>query len=173
MKFLSSLMLVASLLFTSGAYAAVDDATLWVMGGTAVSNSVTDVKSRAWGVYQETPTNYGRWDLGYLNEGHQGLDKRDGIFAMYDAQFKLNSKVRTSFAFGPYFTATTVTEPDGVNYHDAYRTDLLAKASIKYSLAAHWALEAGWWHVLYSANDLKNHARGDADVFTGAVGYVF
>jgi hypothetical protein len=171
MKFLQSLMLVASLLFTT--VASADTATLWVFGGRAVSNSITDVKSNAWGVYQETPTKFGRWDFGYLNEGHQGLDKRDGIYAMIDAQFALNSLLRTSFAIGPYFTATTVTATDGVSYKDTYRTDLLAKASIKYSVTNHWNVEASWWHALYSANDLRVHARGDADVFTAGVGYKF
>lgn len=177
--------LIAMLLAT-GAEAG-EGATLWGFNGTAILNSVSDSKSNAWGIYQETPTKYGIWDLGYLNEGDQQTcvaqtlkvcfgDKRDGMFALYEIPWKLSKNLQTSFALGPYFSATTVTEPNGIDYHDAYRTDLLTKASVTYVFNDRWKTSLDWWRVMYSTNDFVQDgmpARGDSDVFSISIGRSF
>lgn len=182
---MKNIAIIAFLILTSFSANAENGAELWAFGGKAVSNSIKDTKSSAWGVYQETQTNWGRWDLGYLNEGHQGgvcnlkscyNDKRDGIFALYEMQYKLNDSFRSSFAIGPYFSSTTITDPNRVNYRDAYRTDLLGKTSLKYSINSKIDTELSWWHVIYSTNDLLINgraSRGDADIFSIGVAYKF
>lgn len=138
---------------------------IYVFDGRAVSNSITDVKSNAWGVEQETPTQYGLWDFGYLNEGHQQGDKRDGIYALMEFDYPFSHNVTTSFGIGPYFTSTTQTEPNGVDYRDHYSWAGLAAASVKYRATSHWSLKARWAHVVYAAHNK------DADVFLVGVGY--
>jgi len=191
-KIIVTILAVLSL-FSADAFA--ENATLYVGIGRAVSNSVSDQKSNAWMINLKQPTSYGTFDFGYLNEGHQSSscvaavvqegpgiptscfgDKRDGIFALYEFENQLSKNVGVSFGLGPYFTATTVTEANGVDYHDAYRTDLLAKASFTYSVSKVIDAQASWMHVLYSANDFLINgkpSRGDADVFLLAVGYKF
>lgn len=141
--------------------------TISVLGGTAVSNSVQDEKSHAWGVEQETPTaHYGTWLLGYLNEGHQLGDKRDGIYAQFKAPYQFASRVETSVSAGPYYTATTVTERDGIHYRDVYCLSLLASANVKYSLDEHWSTQFRWSHVMFTREN-----RHDADVFAVLLSY--
>lgn len=162
---MKAFLLVLLLLISFNAFAD-SEATISVLGGTAVSNSVKDEKSRAWGVEQETPTRFGLWQFGYLNEGHQHGDKRDGIYALMKAPYALTSRVETSVAAGPYYTATTITEVDGIHYRDAYHTSLLATAGIKYSLDSHWDAQFRWSHVMFTRQN-----KHDADVFVFAVGY--
>lgn len=145
--------------------ARAEEATFYVFNGQSVSNSITDAHSLAWGLEQETPTRIGVWDFGYVNEGHKGQDKRDGIYAMYQFPYKFTPSLTTSFAIGPYFTATTITDPDGVHYQDHYSWAGLAAASAEYSLTKHWRLQGRWAHVIY---DQKNK---DADLFLIGVGY--
>ncbi len=136
-------------------------ATMTVYGGRAVSNSITDVHSNAWGVEQET----GAWNFGYLNEGHQRGDKRDGIYAMRKFSYQFAKRITTSFAIGPYFTATTETASDGINYQDHYSWAALADASMRYRIDNNWSLTGRWAHVLYAARNK------DADVFLIGFGY--
>lgn len=134
-----------------------------VLAGRAVSNSITDQKSTAWNVEQETPTRYGTWLFGYLNEGHQlnqfGGNKRDGIYAQYQMSYELSPHIKTSFDLGPYFTANTITEPDGIHYHDAYGTALLATAEVEVKLAEKVDFVTKWDHALYTPQ------HKDADIF--------
>jgi len=152
------------LMFATAVFAA-DVPTLTVFGGRAVSNSVSDLKSNAWGVEQETPTKLGMWDFGYVNEGHQNGDKRDGICAMKAFDYQFAPKVQTSFAVGPYFTATTITAADGNHYQDHYRWAALASARVKYNVTEHWSVTGNRSHVLYRAGNK------DADLFLIGVGY--
>lgn len=159
------LLVLASLLVSFSAFAD-SGSTISVFSGRAVSNSISDEKSRAWGIEQETPTRFGIWQFGYLNEGHQHGDKRDGIYALIKAPYMLTKKVETSAAAGPYYTATTITEKDGIHYRDAYHTSLLATAGIKYLLDSHWDAQFRWSHVMFTRQN-----KHDADVFLFAVGY--
>jgi hypothetical protein len=145
-------LLAPTLAFAGGA-------SLYVCGGRAVSNSVSDTKSNAWCVAQETPTSFGTWDFGYLNEGHQLGDKRDGIYALPKFAYQLTKNVETSVAIGPYFTATTITEPDGVHYQDKYRWAALGFAKVKYSMNDSWSMFGEWGHVMYRRDNK------DADLF--------
>lgn len=161
-------LLVVALLFSINVYADPSDpgSTISVFVGQAVSNSVSDEKSRAWGIEQETRTrDTGTWLFGYLNEGHQLGDKRDGIYAQLKIPHALTHRMETSIAVGPYYTATTITEPDGVHYRDSYCTSLLASASIKYALGEHWSTQFRWSHVMFAPENK------DADVFVWAIGY--
>lgn len=162
MKAILFLFVVVSQLFSVNVYA---DGTVWLSAGVGVSNSVTDERSRAWSVEQETPTHLGTWLFGYLNEGHKKGDKRDGIYALLKAPYVLTNKVETSIAVGPYYTATTITDPDGIHYRDAYCMSLIASAGVKYSLNDRWATQFKWSHVMFAPNNK------DADVFIVAVGY--
>ena len=144
---------------------AAEQPTITIFAGRAVSNSITDVHSNAWGIEQETPTRYGMLNFGYMNEGHQRGDKRDGIYAMREFNYQFAKHVETSFAIGPYFTATTQTAANGIDYQDHYSWAALAGASAKYHVDGHWSLMARWNHVLYAAHNK------DADVFLIGVGY--
>lgn len=161
---MKAILFAAVLLFSSVANAESDSAISLFLG-RAVSNSITDGKSRAWGVEQETPTRLGTWLFGYLNEGHQNGDKRDGIYALIKAPYALTRRVETSIAVGPYYTATTITDPDGIRYRDEYCASLLASANVKYSLTDHWSTLFRWSHVMFAPHNK------DADVFTVAIGY--
>lgn len=171
---------IVALLFSIVAYA---DSTLTVLGGKAVSNSIVDEKSPAWSIEQETPIKYGTWLFGYLNEGHKqsggcvtnpetnttsgcyGGDKRDGIYAQYKMLYQLTHAVETFVSVGPYFTATTITQDDGIHYRDSYSMAGLATAGVKVALNTNWSATARWNHVIF-ARDYK-----DADVFMFGVGY--
>lgn len=159
-------IVLGCLLFPSLAFAA-NGAEINVYGGKAISNSIADTSSRAWGIEQETPTSFGTWVFGYLNEGHQNGDKRDGIYALPKFSYQLNEKLETSIAIGPYFTATTITEPDGVHYQDKYRFAGLGFAKVKYSLSESWAAFGAWGHVMYRRDNK------DADVFVLGLGRKF
>ena len=158
------IVLLLCLIFYSQVHAA-EQPTLYVFSGQAVSNSVTDEHSPAWNIEQETPTVHGVWNFGYLNEGHQLHDKRDGIYALYKFPYQFAPRVETAFAIGPYFTATTVTDRDGINYQDHYSWAALAAASVKYKLDKHWSLQGKWDHVLYATRNK------DADIFLVGIGY--
>jgi hypothetical protein len=145
--------------------AVAEDATIFISVGTSVSNSVKDTKSNAWGVEQETPTSWGIWKFGYLNEGHKHGDKRDGIYGLYKIPYRFTEKIETSFSIGPYFTATTVTAPDGIHYRDAYCWSALPRAEVKYNITENYKIAASWSHVLYARNNQ------DADVFLISIGY--
>ena len=161
-----TLVSVVAIFLSVNVYA---DPTISVSGGRAVSNSISDEHSTAWEVEQETPTKYGTWLFGYLNEGHQsnsyGGDKRDGIYAQYEVPYRLTHTIHTSFAVGPYFTATTITDPDGIHYRDSYSTALLGTVGIKYSLNEKWSALFKWNHVIFAPRNK------DADVFLIGVGY--
>jgi len=156
---LKKVILVMCLLFSISAHA--DNGTFYVMGGDDVSNSVTDVKSKAWGVEEQTTS----YNFGYLNEGHQLGDKRDGIYAMRRFSEQITQNVQTSFGIGPYFTATTVTQTDGIHYVDHYRWVALANATVTYT-HNEYSVMARWNHVLYAASK-------DSDVFMVGVGMTF
>lgn len=140
---------------------------LTIFTGTSISNSVTDEHSTAWGVEQLTKTKYGLYEFGYLNEGHQGHDKRDGIYALYKFPNQLTERLETSFSIGPYFTSTTITEPNEIDYQDHYSWALLGNASVKYKIDSHWSLQARWGHVIYAVRNK------DADLFLLGAGYKF
>ena len=159
------LYLLAAVLAATANMPETRAASLYTFGGEAVSNSLTDVHSRAWGVEQETPTQYGLWDFGYMNEGHQNGDKRDGIYALREFDYQFTQRVTTSFAAGPYFTATTQTNPNGYNYQDHYSWAGLAAASAKYQINTNWSVAARWAHVLYAVHNK------DADIFLIGIGY--
>lgn len=144
--------------------------TITVFGGKSVSNSISDQKSNAWGLEQETPTRLGGAALfGYLNEGHKlnqyGGDKRDGVYLQAKFPYQLTHSVQTFFAAGPYYTATTITDPDGVHYRDSYCLSFLATAGVKVNLTEKWSTQARWAHVIFAPNNK------DADVFLIGVGY--
>jgi hypothetical protein len=145
--------------------ASAEPATIYVLGGHTVSNSVSDEHSKAWGIEQSTPTKYGLWDFGYLNEGHMDGDKRDGIYAMREFVYQFSPRIKTSFAIGPYFTATTLTQDDEVHYIDHYSWAVLAGASVKYRVDGHWSLMGRWNHVLYADQNK------DSDIFLIGAGY--
>jgi len=148
--------------------------TLSILGGQAVSNSLSDEKSNAWGVEQEMNFKHNTWQFGYMNEGHKSNgQKRDGIYAMYKLASPLTSKLTTSISAGPYFTATTVNDQvyalDTTDehsliinpgaYHDSYGLALLASAEAKYQVSALYDVGARWEHVMLTQHSL------DADVF--------
>ena len=150
-----------------------DGASLYVCGGKAVSNSVTNAKSNAWCIGQETPTKIGTIDFGYLNEGHQldpianVEDKRDGVYALYKFAYQLTRSVETSVSLGPYFTSTTITESDGVHYQDKYRFAGLGFAKVKYDLGNSYSAFGEWGHVMYRRDNK------DADIFTFGISKKF
>ena len=162
-----TLLVILALLFSMKAIAAPESrSTISVCGGTTVSNSIKDEKSHAWCIEQETPTSRGTWLFGYLNEGHLHGDKRDGIYALYKFPHNLTPRVETSVAAGPYYTATTVTEADGVEYRDVYCLSLLATAGVKVALDDNWSTQFRWSHAMFTRNN-----RHDTDVFAIHVGY--
>ena len=130
------------------------------LGGVSVSNSISDQHALGWSIEQQTPTQFGTWNFGYLNEGHMGKygDKRDGIYAMRKFSYPFTENIQTSFAIGPYFTSTTITQPDGIHYRDTYRWDLLAGATVRYRLTDNLGLMARWNHVIFAASK-------DSDIF--------
>lgn len=145
-------LLVPTLAFARGA-------ELYICAGKAVSNSVTDLKSNAWCLGQITPTGFGTWDFGYINEGHQNGDKRDGIYALPKFSYQLTQDVETSVEIGPYFTATTITDPDGIHYQDKYRWAAIGFAKVKYDMTKDWSVFGQWGHVMY------RHNNTDSDLF--------
>ena len=136
-------------------------ASLYVFGGEAVSNSISDLKSRSWGVEQQTD----KWSLGYVNEGHQNGDKRDGIYAQLRFPYQFSKDVVTAFSLGPYFTATTITEPDGIHYQDHYSWAAIASASVTYAVTERVSTQLRWSHVLYADQNK------DADIFLIGTGF--
>lgn len=133
------------------------DAELYACGGKTQSNSISGVTSNAWCLGQITPTRFGTWNFGYVNEGQQYdmsvtpaiPDKRDGIYALPQFSYQLTENVETSIALGPYFTSTTITQPDGVHYQDKYRWAGLGFAKVKYNISDSWAIFGQWGHVMY------------------------
>jgi len=140
--------------------------TLMVYGGKAISNSITDQKAAAWGIEQVTKTKYGTWNLGYINEGHIKWDKRDGIYALPRWSADLTDHLKTSFGIGPYLSATTITQPDGIHYIDHYRWDILGTATVDYTFSKQYVVSARWGHTMYTGSK-------DTDLFLFGVGYRF
>lgn len=140
--------------------------SLMIYGGKAVSNSITDQKAAAWGIEQVTNTKLGKWQFGYVNEGHIGWDKRDGIYALPRWSSHLTNNLITSFGIGPYLSATTVTQPDGIHYIDHYRWDVLGTATVDYSLTTNYYISARWGHTMYTSSK-------DTDLFLLGIGYNF
>lgn len=167
----------------------VEGSTMIVYGGVAVSNSISDEKSKAWGVEQEIVTDSGyHWQFGYMNEGHKiSGDKRDGIYSMIKLPYHLESGLITSFSVGPYLTATTVSDqtfssvtttgPGGTTtvttesnvgkYHDSYGLVVLAAADITYDFNREIGVGFDWRHVMFTKGSK------DADVFLIGVRYTF
>ena len=140
--------------------------SLVIYGGRSVSNSITDQKANAWSIEQITSTKLGKWDFGYLNEGHMGWDKRDGIYALPRFTALLTPNLSTTFGIGPYFTATTVTDPNGINYYDHYRWSILGTATMDYQVTKNYFVSIRWGHVMYTQNK-------DSDLFLFGLGYKF
>jgi hypothetical protein len=192
MKHLKFLVAAMLLVISVGASAA----TVSVLGGKSVSNSISDEKSNAWNIEQEVTFDKGRvWQFGYLNEGHKfSGDKRDGIYAMYKLPYYLTDRLVTSISAGPYFTATTVstqttstqtvsnTGCDGpcspaytttttINnvgaYYDHYRLDLMASAAARYYVTPLTDVEVRWNHIMFTGS------HKDTDVFLVGIGYDF
>lgn len=162
---MKKIIIAVCLIVSSTAFAG--EAEIYVCGGRAISNSVADLKSNSWCLGQITPTKFGTWNFGYLNEGHQNGDKRDGVFALPQFSYNLTKNLETSIAIGPYFTATTITEPDGIHYQDKYRWAGLGFAKIRYQLTEHVSIAGEWGHVMYRRDNK------DADVFEAVAGYKF
>jgi len=158
------LAIVFVVLMIAGNLAQAD--SLVIYGGRSVSNSITDTKATSWAVEQVTDTKLGKWEFGYLNEGHLGWDKRDGIYALPRFTALLTPNLSTTFGIGPYFSATTVTQPDGVHYYDHYRWDVLGTATIDYSLTTNYYISARWGHTMFTHNK-------DSDLFLFGLGYNF
>ncbi len=153
-------------LFATSALAA-DGATVTLYGGVSVANSISDSKSVSRSIEQSVPTKFGSLDLGYLNEGHIDNYKRDGIYVMPEFAYHLTPKLATSFALGPYFTSTTIIDPNGVTYQDHYSVAALSAVSARYFITDSVSMTARWGHVFYARDNR------DTDVFMLGVGYTF
>lgn len=161
-----TLALATALAFTTPAHAA-DGATVTLYGGASVANSISDSKSVSRGIEQSVPTTFGSLDLGYLNEGHIDNYKRDGIYIMPEFVYHLTPKLSTSFALGPYFTSTTIINPNGVTYQDHYSVAALSALNARYFVTDSVSVTARWGHVFYARDNR------DTDVFMVGVGYTF
>ncbi len=184
-------LLIALALFATQAQAVGE--RVYVLGGRAVSNSVSDTRSDSWGVMLDIPTQSYCSDLrlGFINEGHkyrqirtpvtvpatstQGAvtgfvdstfsDKRDGLVAQCVWSRKLTQNFAVEAAIGPYFSSTT--ESTGIEtYRNVYRWNLLPSLGLRYEFGQKWSASFLWQHVLARQN--KN-----ADVFLLGVGYKF
>lgn len=160
------LILIIVIVVSSATAYEFETATLYAFRGVSVSNSVTDQKSGAWSLEQKTPTRYGTWLFGYLNEGSKESDKRDGIYALRNFNYQFSPSFETSFATGPYFTATTITEQNKLNYQDHYSWAGLAEASANYALNKQLSLQVRWGHVIYAEQNK------DADLFLFGIGFI-
>lgn len=139
-------------------------ATLTLSGGQSVMNSLSDTHGTA---YQLSVRGYSGHALGastglvggYLNLGHQGRHKIDGLFGLYQIRWRYGA-LSTFAGIGPYLSADTVPVPGG--YRDRYGVDCMTQFGAAYRIGA-WAVSARW-------ERLTSWRNRDEDVFLAGIG---
>ncbi len=106
-------------------------ASLSILGGTAVQNSVHNDTSTSYGFEYTTNKNIA---LGYLNLGHPSTKvKGDGIFLSYKGQVKVTKNIIASIESGPFVSANTVINTNQT-YSIKYNTALLISVDLSYNV---------------------------------------
>lgn len=157
--------ILASLLIVIVTFTAAHAAVATVSGGQSVMNSLQDPHG---GAFQFTVRGYSGRTIsrakygvegGYLNLGHQGRHKIDGLFGLYQVRWRFHSL--SAFAgTGPYLAADTL--PTSTGYQDRYSVDWM----LQFGAAYHF----GQWLVSGRWERLTSWRSQDEDVFLVGVG---
>jgi hypothetical protein len=134
-------------------------ASLTILGGTSIANSMEDGRGRAWALEQD----FGGFRAGILNEGHVEGRKRDGVYLQRALSADLTPRLATSAFAGPYLNATTLPTGPG-SYRDSLRLGVLAGVGLNWRVAKRCQLVARAERVLSFDNT-------DADVILIGVRY--